>query len=96
MAPEGRIEYIIPHNGLPTEASNKGQDEALMNGIYAVHPEKALWDRGVQGAQQHRLNYADDYHASWICYDEQSLHKAVKKAPEFLALLAPQRLRVPP
>ena len=42
---------------------------------------------GIAWIQSHILNYADDYHGSWVGHSEISMHQAVREAAEFLSAL---------
>ena len=42
---------------------------------------------GLEWIQSHILNYADDYHGSWVGHSEISMHQAVREAAEFLSAL---------
>ena len=57
-----------------------------------------LWQfarkKGISWIQSHVLNFADDYHLSWIADSEVSLHRAVRDVADFLTMLEVAGLKI--
>ena len=43
--------------------------------------------KGLKWVQDHRLNFADDWHISWTGHTDTAIYRAVKEAAEILAML---------
>ena len=93
--------FQIHHKGLSTRVPcNRGIKQVSRGGPYQwnLMTRYLLWrlcqSKGVKWVQEHIVNFADDFHVSWLSQTEISMHQVVRDMADVLAILEDFCLRI--